>query len=150
MPEDPTLYPFLNACLNSTSALLLILGIVFIRRGNEGAHKKMMLSAFLCSVLFLCSYLYYHIAFEVLVKYAGPEWGKVPYLILLGTHTVLAAVVPVLAIVVIRAGFADNRAVHRKWARILFPMWIYVSITGVTIYLVLYVLTNSATIALEA
>ncbi|MBC8369991.1 MAG: DUF420 domain-containing protein [Planctomycetes bacterium] len=150
MPTDPTVYPFVNACLNALSAALLTLGFILIRRGHERAHIKVMLSAFLCSVLFLCSYLYYHISFEILVSFAGPEWARLPYLILLGSHTILAAIVPVLAIIVIRAGFADNRVVHRRWARRLFPMWIYVSVTGVSIYLILYVFTDSAKIALSA
>ncbi|HIA38534.1 MAG TPA: DUF420 domain-containing protein [Planctomycetes bacterium] len=149
MPQDPTLYPLVNACLNGLSAILLIIGMVFIRRGNESAHKKLMLSAFSCSVVFLCSYLYYHIAFEILVAFAGPAWGALPYKIMLFSHIVLAAIVPVLAIIVIRAGLADNRVRHRKWAKRLFPMWMYVSITGVSIYLILYVFTDSAAIALS-
>lgn len=150
MPEDPTIYPLINACLNALAAVLLVVGMIFIRRGNESVHKKFMLSAFICSIVFLCSYLYYHIAFEITVAYAGPDSWKTAYLILLGTHTILAAIVPVLAIVVIRAGLTDKRVTHRKWAKILFPMWIYVSITGVSIYLILYVFTNSAAIALGA
>lgn len=150
MPQDPTLYPLVNACLNALAAVLLVIGIVFIRRGNEAAHKKMMVSAFLCSVVFLCSYLYYHISFEILVSYAGPAWARTPYLILLGSHTILATIVPVLAIIVIRAGLKDSREFHRRWAKRLFPMWMYVSITGVSIYFILYVLTDSATIALSS
>jgi uncharacterized membrane protein YozB (DUF420 family) len=150
MPEDPTFYPLLNCCLNTLSALLLIVGVHFIRRGNEAAHKTMMMSAFLCSVAFLCSYLYYHITFDVLISYAGPAWGRLPYLILLTSHTILAAIVPFLAIAVIRAGLEDRRDFHRKWAKRLFPAWIYVSVTGVTIYLTLYVFTDSASIALNA
>jgi uncharacterized membrane protein YozB (DUF420 family) len=150
MPQDPTIYPLVNACLNALSAVLLVIGIIFIRRGNEDAHKKIMISAFLCSAVFLCSYLYYHLSFEILVSYAGPAWGRTPYLILLGSHTILASIVPVLAIIVILAGLKDSRYFHRRWATRLFPMWMYVSITGVSIYFILYVLTDSATIALSS
>ena len=148
MPEDPFFYPLLNACLNGIAGLLLVIGFVFIKQGKESAHKRMMISAFTCSIFFLASYLYYHLHFEVLVKYAGAEWGATPYFVLLGTHTILASVVPVLAIVVIRAGLKNNRKTHRKWAKILFPIWVYVSITGVLIYLILYVFTPSAEIAI--
>jgi uncharacterized membrane protein YozB (DUF420 family) len=149
MPQDPTLYPLVNACLNALSAVLLVIGILFIRRGNEAAHKKMMISAFLCSVVFLCSYLYYHFYVNGRVPYEGPPWGAIPYYIILFSHIVLAAIVPVLAIIVIRAGLKDSREFHRRWAKRLFPMWMYVSITGVSIYFILYVLTDSATIALS-
>ncbi|MFT7516797.1 MAG: uncharacterized membrane protein YozB (DUF420 family) [Myxococcota bacterium] len=148
MPEDPTIYPIINACLNALAAVLLSVGMIFIQAGNEKNHKRFMLAAFVCSTVFLCSYLYYHFYFGITVAYAGPDYGKIPYFILLGTHTILAAIVPFLAIVVIRSGLKDNRVRHRKWAKILFPIWIYVSITGVSIYLILYVFTESSVIAL--
>ncbi len=149
MPEDPFFYPLLNACLNAIAGSLLIIGFVFIKQGKERAHRRMMISAFTCSVFFLASYLYYHFGSSIVVKYAGADWGATPYYILLGTHTILATIVPILAIIVIRAGLKNNRKFHRKWAKILFPIWVYVSVTGVLIYLILYVFTPSAEIAID-
>jgi len=148
--DDPTIFPPLNAALNCLAAILMVLGVLRIRAGDEAMHKKLMLSAFFVSVLFLCSYLYYHSAFSLTVEYAGPEWGRTPYLAMLFTHIVLAALVPFLALRTIWLGLKDRRDSHRKWARFTFPIWLYVSITGVMIYLTLYVFTESSRIALEA
>ena len=102
-----------------------------------------MMAAFFCSVLFLASYLWYHFSVELRVPYAGPEWGKAPYMAMLLAHTILAATVPFLVIKVIRHALKDQRTRHRKWARITAPIWLFVSITGVLIYLTLYVWTDS-------
>lgn len=147
--DDPSIFPPLNAALNGLAALLMVAGIFRIRSGDEATHKKLMLSAFGVSVLFLCSYLYYHLHFGVSVKYAGPESAKIPYLLMLLTHTVLAAAVPFLALRTIWLGLKEQRASHRKWARFTFPIWLYVSLTGVLIYLVLYVFTDSSRLAFE-
>ncbi len=147
--DDPAIFPPLNAALNGLAAMLMVLGVGRIKAGDEGGHKKLMLSAFAVSVLFLCSYLYYHLHFGVSVKYQGPDWAKAPYLALLLTHTVLAAAVPFMALRTIWLGLRDRRESHRKWARVTFPIWLYVSVTGVTIYLVLYVFTDSSRFAFE-
>ena len=148
--DDPSIFPPINAALNGLAGMLLLLGYRLIRRGNEAAHKRIMLSAFACSVVFLMSYLYYHLNFSIQVKYAGPDWGKTPYLIMLLMHTVLAAAVPFLAMRTIFLGFKERRAAHRKIARITFPIWLFVSITGVLIYLILYVFTDSGAALLDA
>jgi len=148
--NDPAIFPPLNAALNGLAAVLLVTGVLRIKAGQEAAHKKLMLSAFAVSVLFLCSYLYYHLHFGVSVKYQGADWARLPYLLLLLTHTVLAAAVPFLAMRTIWLGLNDRRQAHRKWARFTFPIWLYVSVTGVTIYLILYVFTDSSLLAFAA
>jgi uncharacterized membrane protein YozB (DUF420 family) len=147
--NDPAIFPPLNAALNGLAAVLMVVGILRIRAGREAAHKKLMLSAFAVSVLFMCSYLYYHLHFGVSVKFQGADWARVPYLLLLLTHTVLAAAVPFMVMRTIWLGLNDRREAHRKWARFTFPIWLYVSVTGVTIYLVLYLFTDSSRLAFE-
>ncbi len=129
--------PTVNALLNATAAVLLVVGYRLIRQGRVEAHKRVMLSAFAVSIVFLVCYLVYH--FYVLhVPFAGPPAVRAVYLAILGTHVVLAACVPVLAIVTIWLGLTDRRAAHRRWARWTLPIWLYVSVTGVVVYLMLY------------
>ncbi len=148
--NDPSIFPLLNASLNGLAGFLLLVGIVLIRQGKESAHKRAMLSAFACSVVFLVSYLYYHFHFSIQVRYQGPDWGKWPYLGLLLSHTLLAAAVPFLALRTIWLGLHDRRQQHRRLARLTFPIWLYVSTTGVLVYLILYVWTESGALALQA
>jgi uncharacterized membrane protein YozB (DUF420 family) len=148
--DDPALFPPLDACLNALAGVLMVAGILRIRKGDESGHRKLMLAAFGVSLLFLLSYLYYHLHFGISVKYQGAAWGRTPYLLLLLTHTVLAAAVPFLALRTIWLGLHDLRTRHRRWARITFPLWLYVSVSGVAIYLILYVLTDSSRLALES
>lgn len=146
---NPAFFPALNAILNSCCWLLLLLGLWYVKRGRLRAHRNAMLAAFGCSVLFLASYLYFHFHYGITVRYRGPEWGAKPYLAMLLTHTVLAAFVPFLAARTIWLGLRDRRAQHRRLARITFPIWLYVSLTGVLIYLVLYRWTESGAMALQ-
>jgi len=148
--DDPTIFPPLNAALNGFAGVLLLVGFAQIKGGRETAHKRFMLAAFGCSVLFLASYLYYHLHFSIQVKYQGPEWGKLPYLGMLLAHTILAAAVPFLALRTIFLGLKERRTQHRRLARITFPIWLFVSITGVLIYLVLYVFTDSGALVLDS
>jgi putative membrane protein len=141
-------FPLLNAVLNTTATILLVAGLILIRQGNEAAHKKAMLSAFFCSVVFLASYIWHHYSVGLRIAYAGPEWGEIPYLTMLLVHTVLAVTVPFLVIKVIRHALKDERSLHKKWARITAPIWLFVSISGVLIYLILYVWTDSYAAAL--
>ena len=133
------LLPHVNATLNCIAASLLIAGILFIRRGRERAHRRAMISAFAVSVAFLISYLIYH----SMTKHRplgeqAPQLFRIGYYGMLLSHIVLAAIVPVLAIITIYLGLKDRRAAHRKLARWTFPIWIYVSITGVLVYVALY------------
>ncbi len=129
--------PSINAVLNATSAVLLAWGYTLIRRKRIQAHRKVMISAFIASCLFLVCYLIYH------VQVGSVRFGKIGairtvYLSILGTHTVLAAAVPVLAIITLRRGLAGRYDRHRHIARWTLPIWLYVSITGVVVYMMLY------------
>ncbi len=129
--------PTLNAILNATAAALLITGYVFIRRGRVEAHRRCMLAAFAVSILFLVSYLTYH-AQVGSRRYPGTGTVRTIYLTILFTHTVLAALVPPLAIVTLWRALHGRFDRHRAIARWTLPVWIYVSVTGVIVYVMLY------------
>jgi len=131
--------PTLNAALNSLATVLLLTGWVLIKRRRERAHKAVMLTAFGTSVAFLTSYIVYHLSVLHVKFTAGPPVSYVYYAILI-SHVFLAMTVPPLAVVTIYRGLRDQRAAHRRIARWTFPIWLYVSVTGVVIYLMLYVL----------
>lgn len=130
-------WPALNASLNGLSALLLITGYSFIRRKNVLVHRAFMGAAFLTSVVFLFSYLGYHYRVGS-VRFTGQGWLRPVYFSILLTHTVLAALVPVLAIITLSRALRGHFERHRKIARWTLPIWLYVSITGVVVYLMLY------------
>ena len=131
--------PTVNASLNALSTLLLVYGYRLIRQGKREQHKRVMLSAFAVSIVFLICYLVYH--FNVgSVPYQGQGFMHTIYFTILITHVILAAVVPVLAILTLWRAFQERFDKHRKIAKITFPIWLYVSITGVIVYLMLYVL----------
>ncbi|HYA96493.1 MAG TPA: DUF420 domain-containing protein [Methylomirabilota bacterium] len=127
----------LNATLNGSSAVLLLAGYGFIRRRRIAAHKACMISAFAVSVAFLVSYLVYH-ARVGSVHFAGQGNIRLFYFALLTSHTVLAVVVLPLAIVTLRRAWKGQFDRHRGIARWTFPVWLYVSVTGVLVYLLLY------------
>ena len=134
--------PHVNAALNALATVLLVAGLWLIKQRRETAHKWTMLACFGVSVLFLASYLVYHFA----VKDGGstpfpkypPDAVRYTYYFILLTHIVLAAVVPFLAVATIYFGLKDQRQRHRRLARWTFPIWLYVSVTGVVVYLMLY------------
>jgi uncharacterized membrane protein YozB (DUF420 family) len=134
---DWTVLPTVNASLNSLAALLLVAGWLFIRGGRWRAHRNCMLAAFGCSLLFLVSYLTYH-AQVGSVRFQGEGAIRVLYLSILLTHTVLAAAVPFLAIVTLSRGLRRRLEQHVRIARYTLPIWLYVSVTGVIVYLMLY------------
>ena len=127
----------LNASLNAVALILIISGLIAIKRGNEALHKKLMLSAAGVSALFLVSYLTYHLNAEP-VKYKGEGFMRTVYFIILISHVILAIVQVPLIVLTILWGLQDKRARHRKLARVTAPIWLYVSITGVVVYLMLY------------
>jgi uncharacterized membrane protein YozB (DUF420 family) len=129
--------PTLNAGLNATSAALLITGYYFIRQQNITAHRLCMASAFMVSVLFLCSYLYYH-AHAGSTRFTGVGWIRPIYFTILLSHTFLAAIVPFLAIMTLYRAMKQEWDKHRRLARWTLPIWLYVSVTGVVIYWLLY------------
>ncbi len=130
-------FPALNASLNATCAVLLLLGWALIKTGRREAHRWAMVSAFLCSALFLACYLWYHFhAGSVRFQKTGPI--RTVYLSILLTHTVLAtAVLPVILRTLFLAAKGRFEE-HKRWARWAFPVWLYVSVTGVTVYWMLY------------
>jgi uncharacterized membrane protein YozB (DUF420 family) len=131
--------PSLNAGLNAVSAVLLALGFYFVKQRELEAHKRCMLGAFTASTLFLASYLVYH--FQVLpgsVRFAGTGWTRTLYHVVLLTHIVLAAVILPLALVTLSRALKERFDKHRQIARWTLPLWLYVSITGVAIYWMLY------------
>lgn len=131
--------PHVNALLNAIAGIMLVVGVRLIRRGKEDAHKRVMLGSFLVSVIFLGCYLVYHYhAGSVKFPSYPPVWIRYLYLSILLTHIVLAALVPFLALITIYLGLKDRRDSHRRWARWTFPIWLYVSVTGVIVYLMLY------------
>jgi putative membrane protein len=129
--------PVVNAILNGLATVLLITGYALIRQGKVSAHHRVMVAAFTVSCVFLVCYLVYH-GNVGSVKFDKPGWVRVVYLWILGTHTVLAATVPVLAIITLRRALNAQYNRHRAIAKWTLPIWLYVSVTGVVVYLLLY------------
>lgn len=130
--------PTINASLNALATVLLLVGYGFIRTGRQRAHKRTMISAFFVSVIFLTCYLIYHFNTQVVTTFQGPAALKPVYFTLLTSHVILAAAVPPLCLVTLYRAWKEQFDQHRRIARITFPIWLYVSVTGVIIYGVLY------------
>ena len=133
----------MNASLNGLSALFLLVGFAFIRRQNMLAHRRCMLLAFSTSVLFLASYLTYHFGLAYYLhrgptRFMDPAWFRPIYLGILLTHTVLAAVIVPLVLITLSRALKTRFPLHKKIARWTWPLWMYVSVTGVLIYFLLY------------
>lgn len=139
MELGPSFFPALNATLNGTSAVLIGAGYYCIKTGRREAHKRFMLTAFVTSTLFLASYLYYHLVLRAGVTHFRGEglWRPVYFAILL-SHTFLAVVVVPFILVTLYRALKGNFARHKAVARWTFPIWLYVSVTGVVIFLMLY------------
>ena len=131
--------PTLNAILNATSGILITIGFLLIRRRRIAAHRACMIGAVISSSLFLVSYLVYHIGFKAGVsRFTGTGWIRPVYFVILVSHTILAiTIVPLIAVTLTRA-LRGRFTLHRRIARWTFPMWLYVSVTGVIVYLMLY------------
>lgn len=129
--------PTVNAVLNATAAVLLVWGYWLIHHRRIQAHRRAMTAAFVVSCLFLVCYLVYH-AQVGSKRFEHPGAIRAVYLSILATHTLLAAAVPVLAIVTLRRGLAQRIDAHRRIARWTLPIWLYVSVTGVVVYAMLY------------
>ena len=130
---DYSIFPKINATLNGASALLLITGRVLIARGNRAAHRAVMLTALGTSSLFLASYLYYHYHVGS-VHFRGTGWTRPLYFTILISHTILAAVIVPMVIVTLTHALRGQFDRHRAIARWTFPLWLYVSVTGVIVY----------------
>lgn len=131
--------PTLNAVLNSLATVILIYGYVAIKQGRPDRHKKAMLSALGVSAAFLTSYLIYHYSAPEMTPYEGEGWDRTLYYFILATHIPLAIVVVPGCFAAIIYALKGNLARHVRIVKWLWPVWIYVSITGVLIYLMLYV-----------
>ena len=130
--------PAVNAMLNSLSAVFLALGFVFIKRGNKLAHRNCMIAAFTTSVVFLACYLTYHINVKTVTHFVEPAWFRPIYLLILLTHTVLAVVIVPMILITHWRAKKEHFELHKRIARWTWPLWMYVSVTGVVVYLLLY------------
>ena len=139
MQLTSTFFPALNAFLNGTSAVLIGSGLYFIRNGRRQAHKRAMLAAFVTSTLFLISYLYYHLVLRAgITRFRGEGFSRPLYFSILISHTILAVVVVPFILVTLYRALKGRFARHKAIAPYTFAIWMYVSVTGVVIYFMLY------------
>ena len=137
VPPQYAIYPVIDASLNGTSAVLLLIGRNFIKHGRMAAHRATMITALVSSSFFLTSYLYYHWHVGS-VRFQGHGWSRPVYFSILISHTILAiAIVPMIIITLVRA-LRERFDRHRAIARWTYPLWMYVSVTGVIVYFMLY------------
>lgn len=139
----PADLPIVNAFLNGLSAFFLLAGYVRIRQGRQNAHRNFMIAAFVASTLFLACYLTYHgylayVLHQGPTRFLKPAWFRPIYLVILLTHTILAVVILPLVFLTLARGLKGRFTDHRRVARWTWPLWMYVSVTGVVIYLLLY------------
>ena len=134
---DLSIFPGLNATLNGASAVLIVAGHGFIKRQNMRMHRACMIAAVITSGLFLACYLYYH-AHVGSVHFPGHGLAKGIYFAILISHTILAAAVPPLVIITLVFALRERFERHRRIARWTYPIWLYVSVSGVIVYLMLY------------
>jgi uncharacterized membrane protein YozB (DUF420 family) len=131
--------PTLNAILNATSGILITIGFFLIRRKRVAAHRACMIGAVTSSTLFLISYLVYHVGFRAgVTRFTGTGWVRPVYFGILISHTILAVTIVPFVIVTLTRALRGRFILHRRIARWTFPMWLYVSVTGVIVYLMLY------------
>jgi uncharacterized membrane protein YozB (DUF420 family) len=130
--------PVLNATFNGLAGILLTVGFIFIRRNNQTAHRNSMIAALGASALFLAGYLTYHFTVHGVTRFREPAWFRPIYLTLLLSHTVLAAAIVPMIIITLNRALRQQFDRHKVIARWTWPMWMYVSVTGVLIYLLLY------------
>ncbi len=139
MNPSLNLLPLINASLNGLAGILLVAGLIHIKAGRREAHRKCMVASFITSCVFLLLYLVHkYLLQSVHTPFKGPDFLRPWYYAMLFSHILLAAAVPVLAWITLRRGSAGDLERHKKIARWTWPIWMYVSITGVLVYLVLY------------
>ncbi|HKW66293.1 MAG TPA: DUF420 domain-containing protein [Terriglobales bacterium] len=143
---DYTAFPAINATLNGTSAVLIVTGRGLIKRGRVAAHRACMVAAVVCSTLFLLCYLYYH-AHAGVIRFQGQGLVRPVYFSILISHMILAAVIVPLVIITLARAWRGTFDRHRAIARWTFPVWLYVSVTGVVIYVMVYRLYAGASLA---
>jgi uncharacterized membrane protein YozB (DUF420 family) len=137
VPAQYAIFPVINATLNGTSAVLLVTAHRQIKRGRMAAHRALMLTAVCASSLFLSSYLYYHWHVRS-VQFQGTGWSRPVYFSILISHTILAAAIVPLVVITLSRALRERFDQHRAIARWTYPLWLYVSVTGVVIYFMLY------------
>lgn len=137
VPAQFAIFPVINATLNGTSAVLLVTARRQIKLGRMAAHRALMLTAVLTSSLFLASYLYYHWHVGS-VRFQGQGWSRPVYFSILFSHTILAAAIVPLVIITLSRALRERFNRHRAIARWTYPLWLYVSVTGVVVYFMLY------------
>lgn len=136
---DYSIFPKINALLNGSSAVLLVVGHRLILRGKMTAHRAVMLAAFFTSTLFLISYLYYHWPHHGgVIYFHGTGWWRPVYFTILISHTILAIVIVPMVIMSLSRGLREQFDRHRAIARWTYPLWLYVSVTGVIVYFMLF------------
>jgi uncharacterized membrane protein YozB (DUF420 family) len=137
VPEQYAMFPAINAALNGSSAVLLLVGRGFIKRGRMAAHRAIMLACVATSALFLICYLYFH-AHVGNIRFQGQGWIRPVYFGILISHTILAVTIVPMVIITLSRALRARFDRHRAIARWTFPLWLYVSVTGVVIYVMLY------------
>jgi len=133
-----SILPFINACLNALSGTLILAGYVCIRLGRKTAHARLMISGFLVSSVFLACYLYYHFIVGSQTEYEELGLKRTFYFFILISHIILAAAVVPMILRTIYLAWKQRWDKHRWWGRLTFPVWMYVSVTGVIVYNMLY------------
>jgi uncharacterized membrane protein YozB (DUF420 family) len=137
-PNQSFFFPTLNAILNGTAGILLLIGFVLILKGKRQAHEKVMKAAFGVSAVFLASYLYYHFNYESF-RYMGTGWMRTVYFFILISHIVLATLNLPFILRLLYLAHKKRFPEHGRLARWVWPVWMYVSVTGVLVYLMLYI-----------
>jgi uncharacterized membrane protein YozB (DUF420 family) len=137
IPAQYAIFPIINASLNGACTILLLVGRWFISQRRIAAHRLTMIAAVITSTLFLISYLYYH-AHVGSVRFQGTAWSRPVYFTILISHVILAAAIVPLVIITLSRALRERFDRHRAIARWTFPLWLYVSVTGVLVYFMLY------------
>lgn len=131
--------PLVNASLNGAATVLIVSGLCAVKARKVTLHRVCMVAAIAVSAAFLACYLFYHFNVGTVTKFTHSGWPKTVYYVVLATHVPLAALVLPLLVLTVLPAIKDNLDAHRRWAKITFPVWLYVSVTGVLVYLMLYV-----------
>jgi len=137
VPPQYAMFPVIDASLNGASAVLLVTGRTLIKQGKMAAHRAVMIAALLSSSIFLACYLYYHWHVGS-VRFQGQGWSRPVYFSILISHTILAAVIVPMIIITLSRALHERFDRHRAIARWTYPLWLYVSVTGVIVYFMLY------------
>src|SRR3954447_24824469 len=131
--------PAVNASLNALSTVFLTFGYIFIKQKKQNAHRNSMIAAFITSTIFLACYLTYHFNVKAVTKFQGEGIARPIYFFILITHIILAVVIVPLVLMTLSRGLKQRWDAHKRIARWTWPLWMYVSVTGVIVYLMLYV-----------